>query len=440
MNNKETGNTDIWNILLKKVHGKNLKNFNVLDKKSNLNCYYQIFEVLVAETLNICDRNTVWTVSGFHNDGGIDLKGIDKRTFSTPFVPEPIRGISIGQIKRRASGHKFDSFIDDLTKINNYCFKENIYDEYCLVQVLYVLSSDKSDNIKKIKKRYAEAIQNHEILSLNISHNSKLNLIDANNIINTWKLYHNYFSVLLEDALDESELSVFNNYFTTMNLSIISIAQSSQSNKDVFVGEDFLKKITISCSIDNLYVPLYVKWHTVEPGKIQLIYPLQALDPRKNGYKIYINKNADLIIKMRCIEEGLINCGNIEFYSEDGECIACVNLNTVNVISNFEICHFTEKNIKLINDIKRNILSLEKGVSLYRIVGNGGIGKSTVISEVMMHIANMNFMCMNLSHHKDKTHENDMLKSMFKEIIYPFNKQELFHYDSMPDDIRIYLT
>lgn len=438
-NERERNNSDIWSILLKKVSGTKLSEFTVLDKKDDSKLSYQIFEVLIAETLNMCDRNTKWTVTPCQADQGIDLKGLDSRIFSTPFVPTPTKGLSLGQIKRRASGHKFDHFIYDLNKINDYCFKNNIYDECCLVQIVYVLSSDKLNDVKNIQTKYSEAVKSKNIQSININHNSKLNIINANDLIKIWKIHRNSFLERLSNALSKSELDVFDNYLDSLDLSLVKIRHLKKTNRNVYVNEIFTEQINISSTIENLDLTLYVKWHNSGQDEIQFIHPLAALDPRKTGYKISIKQNAVFSVNLRCLKEGYIDCGTLEFFSSSNECIASIKLDTVNANYTFSTIFSTTNNQNLINNIENRILLKEQKISVFRIVGNGGIGKSTIINEVMIHIANKEFMCISLAHKKDKIHNRTLIRNLFKEFIYP-NKDKIVFSDSIPNDIREYLS
>ena len=68
---------DIWEDVLKKsVKSDLLKNVSVLSQK-DVPYNVQVFELLIAESLNRQDRHTNWNVTQASHDYGVDLVGTD---------------------------------------------------------------------------------------------------------------------------------------------------------------------------------------------------------------------------------------------------------------------------------------------------------------------------------------------------------------------------
>ena len=92
---------EIWNILTKSVKASMLKSESIAidSKTSKEDRTVQVFELLVAETLNYYDDNSVWKVTQSTNDKGIDIYGVSKREVSVPFSEHRFRELSLGQVK-----------------------------------------------------------------------------------------------------------------------------------------------------------------------------------------------------------------------------------------------------------------------------------------------------------------------------------------------------
>ena len=144
----------IWkDILLKNAEGKKFKNAVTIppaDKASKNK--YQIFEILVAETLTKISPDIKWEVTHGSKDGGIDIIGFHNSTFKTPFLKEIPQQLTLGQIKRRNKGYRLDLFRDDIVKMYEYYTSNYTAKGKSLFQLIFVISTDNSSNLDNLKQ------------------------------------------------------------------------------------------------------------------------------------------------------------------------------------------------------------------------------------------------------------------------------------------------
>ena len=107
---------NIWkDVLEKNFKIKDFPNATAIQDKSG-EYTVQLFELLVAETLNLHDQNIRWNVTQSGHDHGVDFVGHELKDSYTPFIQKPLELISLGQVKRKTSSYRYDDFKNDLFK------------------------------------------------------------------------------------------------------------------------------------------------------------------------------------------------------------------------------------------------------------------------------------------------------------------------------------
>ena len=151
---------EIWEkILLKKVYGYELTNTVTIEKnEQNNKRKYQVFEVLVAETLALLDTKTKWETTCGNNDQGVDIVGSRKAECTTPFLSNVPEQLYLGQIKRRNKGYRYDDFRNDINKLFEFYSSKVLYKDATLMQLIFVISSDNENNIKNLQKNLSKDI------------------------------------------------------------------------------------------------------------------------------------------------------------------------------------------------------------------------------------------------------------------------------------------
>ena len=138
----EKKSLDIWEDVLKKTVKSNLltKASTVPQKEEAYDV--QIFELLVAESLNLRDRHTRWEVTRASHDSGVDLLGTDISLYTTPFTTTQYRLLSIGQVKRSKRSYRYEDFRTDIRKARGYWINSDLFHGNSPKQFLFILSTE----------------------------------------------------------------------------------------------------------------------------------------------------------------------------------------------------------------------------------------------------------------------------------------------------------
>lgn len=273
---------DIWkDVLEKNFKTTNFPNATTINKNSEYTV--QLFELLVAETLNLHDSNIKWEVTQSGHDHGIDFIGHDLNNAYTPFIKNPINLISLGQVKRKTSSYRYDDFKNDLFKVNEYCKNSDFFKQNSLKQFLFVLSSNKKNSIHNIQTRFQE---DHESM-LKMIMISYVGFIDAHEIFMSWKNNYSYFEKIINKALSPEQLNCFKEFVNSIEGNWLTFSLSSP--KEAIVNMPIEQILTIQTDNVNLGMDIYIKWNANANYDIQLLHPLPMADPRKKGYFLHIS-------------------------------------------------------------------------------------------------------------------------------------------------------
>ena len=143
---------DIWEDVLKKsVKSDLLKNVSVLSQK-DVPYNVQVFELLIAESLNRQDRHTNWNVTQASHDYGVDLVGTDIVPCRTPFTTTQYRLLSVGQIKRSKRSYKYEDLRTDIRKARGYWINSDLFNGNSPKQFLFILSTEGKNGVSVLKK------------------------------------------------------------------------------------------------------------------------------------------------------------------------------------------------------------------------------------------------------------------------------------------------
>ena len=425
-------NIDIWKDILE----KNFSSKSFPDAKSirhdKEDYRVQLFELLVAETLNLHDRNITWEVTKSGQDKGVDIIGHEKQNANTPFI-RPFELISLGQVKRRASSYRYDDFKNDLFKVNEYCKDSEFFKKYSLKQFLFILSSDKCSSISNIQKRFQED-HNRSLKMLTLSY---VDFIDAHEIFLSWKNNYKYFERLVKNALTDNELKCFKQFVDDVEGNWISVSVSSL--KEGIANMPVEQILTFQTDNKELGLDILIKWYPKESEDIQLLHPLPMYDPRGNGYRLHISGKKELKLLFRSPKIGKNDFGKIEVCSIQNQFLVEANLNSINLKDGLSICYYDKPNKKIYTEMERALLD-EKSQEFLPILieGNGGIGKSTLISEILSHAVQRGYVAFDIAQPKDQQHGRFVLKRLFREMVCAEDEQQIFDHD-MPSYLYKFL-
>lgn len=387
----------IWkDILLKNAEGNKFKNTRTISTSNKTsNSRYQIFEILVAETLARISPDVSWEVTHGSKDGGIDIIGFHNSTFKTPFLKEFPQQLTLGQIKRRNNGYRLDSFRDDIVKMYEYYTSNYIAEGKSLFQVIFIISTDNSANLDNLKKDLKKEFENKNHIRFIANVSSPINLIDASDIIKYWKLNFSFVRSILEDILSEEQMTIFQKYLSELEINWISVrVEGNASNR---INEKFLHCVTITSDIKELPIHLKIKWEGGS-NNIQLLYPLQLIEISPSSYELSIVNEYRLPLCFRGLQEGTQSLGKLIISSDDDSYMQEVDLNSIEIQKDIFPIYQVAPNKEIAEILEKEIDNDYPTCDAFAITGCGGIGKSYLISDIFIKAANKGYLCIDVQH------------------------------------------
>ena len=422
---------EIWNILTKSVKASMLKSESIAidSKTSKEDRTVQVFELLVAETLNYYDDNSVWKVTQSTNDKGIDIYGVSKREVSVPFSEHRFRELSLGQVKHTKNSYGYKKFKTDIHNLKDgwkNCFS---YQDFSLRQFLLVLASSSEENVDNLKsKMVADKIDNG---LLDDAYVANIDIIDGNLLIKSWKLNFVYYKNILKHILSDAEISAIEDFINDIDSDWLDLSVDIAVNdtKQYYVGEIFNFNITVINSLSYLNSNLYFRWIPRKESAMELIYPLSAVNPEKQGFPIEKSPSLrskqikEFNFEFRGLRAGTFNAGELVLCYGDGHELKRIDLGKVKFKCGIAAKHLNEPKHSI---PYKNLKSIVQGQSLQRIniysflfLGCGGIGKTTLIKEIMYLASANDFSCISISQSKDMIHEKTIIIELFYKLAFP---------------------
>lgn len=410
---------DIWDDVLKKNVKSNLllKAQTVPQKDEPYNV--QIFELLVAESLNLQDRHTNWEVTKASHDSGVDLLGIDVMPCKTPFTAAQYRLLSVGQVKRSKRSYKYEDFRIDIRKARGYWLNSDLFNGNSPKQFLFILSTEGKNGIKVLQEHLKKDLSQTNCVDVQLKNNqlAYVQLIDAAYIIKSWKFHLNYFEEILEDALSPEQLDCFHEYVSGLDNSWLSV--SVQSPQSGGVGEPITYSLFVEIPTDTVSLSVYAKWVPPDAEGVQLLHPLRMVSPRVPGFFLRIKGQTVLQMTFRSMKAGRCDFGHVELYSEENKLIDSVPLKSLEVYEGICPVYFSPPNHAILQNIKSYVFDSIPVLIPVSISGCGGIGKSSLISEVMVTAAARGYFSIDIMQPKDLLHPRFLLHRLFMQLIRP---------------------
>jgi hypothetical protein len=422
---------DIWNILTKSVKASKFKSgsSSIDSETRKKDTTVQIFELLVAETLNYYDDNSVWKVTQSTNDKGIDIYGISKRDITVPFSDHRFQELSLGQVKHTKNSYGYKKFKTDIHNLKDgwkNCFS---YQDYSLRQFLLVLASNKENNIANLKSEMsADKIDNG---LLDDAYVANIDIIDGNLLIKSWKLNFTYFKNILKHILSDEEIFAIESFINNIDSDWLDLSVDIENNdtKQYFVGEIFNYNITVINSLSYLNSNLYFRWFPEKESAMELIYPLSAVNPEKQGFPIEKSPSLrskqikEFNFEFRGLRAGTFNAGELVLCYGDGQELNRIDLGEVEFKCGIASKYLNEpKNsisYKKLKSIIQDQSPQKNSIYSFLFLGCGGIGKTTLIKEIMYLASANDFSCISISQNKDMIHEKTIIIELFYKLAFP---------------------
>jgi len=427
---------DIWEDVLKKNVKSNLLLKARTVPQKDVPYDVQVFELLVAESLNLQDQHTDWEVTKASHDSGVDLLGTDKTPCKTPFTTTQYRLLSVGQVKRSKRSYKYEDLRTDIRKARGYWLNSDLFNGNSPKQFLFILSTEGKSGVQVLQEHLKRDLAHNIDVQLKNDQLTHVQLIDAAHIINSWKFNLSYFERILDDALSTEQLSCFHEYVSSLDCSWLSV--SVQSPDSGGVGEPITYSLLIKLPVEDLTFTLYARWVPSKQDGIQLLHPLRMVDPRVLGTLVRVKGQAEIQITLRSMRPGLCDFGSVELYSEEKVCVASTPLKALDIYDNFCPAYFDRPNRAILQDLKKYIFDETAAFIPISIVGCGGIGKSSLISEAMVSAAEKGYFSSELMQPKDLLHPRSLLCRLLMEFVRPNIPRNTLLPD-VPFQIKTYL-
>lgn len=415
----------IWKaILLKNVEGRKFKNtltIPIADKASRNK--YQIFEILVAETLARISPDIRWEVTHGSKDGGVDIIGFHNIAFKTPFLKEVPQQLTLGQIKRRNKGYRPDLFRDDIVKMYEYYTSNYISEGKSLFQLIFVISTDNTSNLDNLKKDLIKEFENKHHIRFIANVFSPINLIDASDIIKYWKLNFSFLKGILEDILSAEQMMAFQKYLSELEINWISVrVEGNSCNR---MSENFAHCVTITSDIKDIPIHLKMKW-VGGSDALQLLYPLQLIESSPFSYELNIVNEYRLSLWFRGIKEGTQSLGKLIISSDDGSYIQEVELNSVEIKKDIFPIYQVAPNKEIAEILEKEINNPHPDCNTFAITGCGGIGKSSLISDIFVKAANLGYLCIDVPHPHTIVNDSGFWSGVLLQIYSQYGHKMLY--------------
>lgn len=397
---------NIWNdILLKNKKGHQFKNAKSISG-SDYNKKFQIFEVLVTETLVVIDPSTRWHSLPVQGDDGIDFLG-EIEQVETPYLIGKPDEIILGQIKRRKTSYGRDDFHCDIIKIIEY-YNHNYSQKATLLEIIHVLSTDKQVNARKWLDNITFPYMSYQVLPLN-----------AVDFLKFWKMNPRFVKHELTDVCTQEELAAFMDYLNGFQedwSSLVKIGFSSP--KTAYTDDEICVKFTIKSSVD-LPLNLYLEWvPSAYNNAIVMIYPENSIKNSISPYCITVFREQDIILRLKAVHAGTLDLGTVNIYSSSQEQIYSCCLGIIDIYEGIGNKFFALSFSSQITRIRSDMANCHMpGFHAFALLGQGGIGKSRFAREIMIHAQNKEYYAFSLQNANDFNNSRDIILDMFIKLI-----------------------
>ena len=194
---------EIWkDLLLKNKKGTEFVNARTISE-TDRDKKFQVFEVLITETLAIIDPETEWHSLPVQGDEGVDFIG-EIQPIQVPYIISRPPEVVLGQIKRRKGNYTKDNFHLDIIKIIEYYSNQYAKDS-ALFEIIHVLSTDSNVDLSQWMENITFPYTAYKILPVN-----------ALDFLRFWKINSNFVPWELSGIYSEQQLQPLLDYIDNL--------------------------------------------------------------------------------------------------------------------------------------------------------------------------------------------------------------------------------
>lgn len=414
----------IWkDILLKNVKGSEFKNARTISA-SDYNKQFQIFEVLITETLAIVDPATEWHSLPVQGDDGIDFIGKIQQ-IDVPYLISKPNEVVLGQVKRRAGSYTKDNFHYDIIKIIEY-YNKQYSQQAALFEIIHVLSTDKNVNPAKWIENVTFPYTSYNILPVN-----------AIDFLKFWKINPNFIRKELDGIFTEEQLAPLLEYINNLQEKWDDLIQIDITIDNLICLDDEINIRVLFNSSVELSLMLYLEWVPSETdSNIAVIYPSNIIKNSISRYSVNVYKKLDMTIQLKAVRAGIQDLGILNIYSSSGELIFTYSLGEVEVrtgVANKFFALPCKQQMKMIKEYVRK--SEIRNYKAYAIIGQGGIGKSRLAQEISVFAQNQKYYTIAVQNANDFSNSRNIILDLLIKIMDTQNTG-LVSYENIYETLR----
>lgn len=405
------------------MSGTKFKNARTI-QDSDRNKKFQVFEVLITETLAIVDPNTEWHSLPVQGDDGVDFIGQVKQ-IDAPYIISKPNEVVLGQIKRRAGTYTKDHFHYDIIKIIEY-YTQEYAQKSALFEIIHVLSTDKNIDSSKWLENITYPYSSYKILPVN-----------AIDFLKFWKINSKFIQWELEDVFTQEQLSPLLEYINNLqenwdDLIHIDIRKDNYVRVDDEINID----ISFSSSVD-LALTLILEWiPSASNSDIVIIYPLNALKNSISNYSISVYKTFDFKMRLKAIQSGEKDLGTLNIYSSSKELVSSFSLGKINVQTGIVNKFFSLPCQKQFTNVKEYLGKYKtKSFKALALIGQGGIGKSCFAQEIALLAQNHGYYIIMAQNANDFNNSRNIVLDMLIKLL-DSQTNRLISYENIHEEIR----
>lgn len=390
-------------LLKKKILGRDFDGAQTVREEDASN-QFQLFEVMIGETINAIYDDFIWYTSSIQGDGGIDFYG-EKIARDLPFNWKSPPLIIYGQVKYR-SGAIRKSEIENATKAIIDYHRENTLQKKSIYEIIHVIKSSKLIDIS-----YGETVS---VSNIDTRHYI-LNIINAEDFFKIWILNKDFLRKILPNSLSTEEYKIITGFFNGIKYgwselieTTISVDYNQSIERTFMCNITFKNKIYISTEFIIKLVPS-------KGNVLNVVQPVKLLSAE--GLRIKILKSYNLQIHFLPTVLGHASLGVLQVFDTDMNLLFQNELGAVDVDSRFNPTYFSAPNSSISEEIKKEFFNESDKLAIYSLTGEGGIGKSTFVNDITVFGANHGFKTINYEHLCKLIDDNMVLVELFLYVI-----------------------
>lgn len=406
--------------------GASFKNCQTIDE-SDRQYKFQLFEVLITETLAVIDPATHWRAFPVTGDSGVDFIG-ERKELMVPYLLERPAELILGQIKRRSGGYDRALFHYDIIRMIEY-YNEKYAPHKTLFQIVHILSTDHMvDPQQWLDNISYPYVQYH------------VSPIDAIDFFRFWRIEKDFFIYLLEGVCTTDEIDILIEYLDSFVEDWTGLVEAQvNSPTSSYIGETFACELQMLSHVD-LTLSVYATWEPsdTEQGTVVMVFPHNMIKNTNKGFYLPLYKNARFQFKMKVMNTGELDLGTIHLFSKSGQKIYSLPLGIITVYPGLVSSFFEAPFAPLVSELRGHLQSSKSELSFWAVIGQGGIGKTTLVRELLVTAMNHGYYVASIACGNDIANQRQPILDLFVQLI-PSKENRFYVYEELFELVRNYM-